>query len=415
MSPAILKVNMLGGFSISGPKGSFDDDSNRSRKIWLLLSYLIVHRGRPVAQRELIDMLWHDEEITDPSNALKALIHRLRLMLETLGDWPGKKMVVYRGDSYFWNADLPVEYDTELFSLRCSRAAAQGISNEERLQRCEEAMELYCGPFMPKYENETWTTPLREQYHDMYRENVLRMVELLRPKENYREIVRICNTARTFDPYDEELYYQTIHSLIQLGMQQSALNLYRRMTSLFLEHSGQAPSERVTELCRNITEVSHSTERDLVKISEQLREKEQISGAYYCKYDLFREIYRLLARTISHTAQPIHLCLFTVANQRGEIPTAGILSGAMERLASVIHVSLCSGDVYTRYSPSQFLLLLPSATEQSGEQIAERILNRFWQGQNQHDLVISYKLYPIMPAHTVAPDEDQSELAVAAP
>ena len=40
MDQPVLKVQMLGTFSISLGDVSVNDNSNRSRKIWLLLAYL---------------------------------------------------------------------------------------------------------------------------------------------------------------------------------------------------------------------------------------------------------------------------------------------------------------------------------------------------------------------------------------
>ena len=44
----ILQVDMLGGFSIRWNGQSMDDGSNRMRKVWLLLAYLIYTRNSGV-------------------------------------------------------------------------------------------------------------------------------------------------------------------------------------------------------------------------------------------------------------------------------------------------------------------------------------------------------------------------------
>ena len=49
-----LKVNMLGGLSIRSGDVEINDGDNRSRKVWLLLAYMIYCRKRPITQEELV-------------------------------------------------------------------------------------------------------------------------------------------------------------------------------------------------------------------------------------------------------------------------------------------------------------------------------------------------------------------------
>ena len=55
---------MLGSFSLSWNGRKITDDDNRSRKVWLLLAYMICCRNRPVSQSELFSLLWGDEGLS---------------------------------------------------------------------------------------------------------------------------------------------------------------------------------------------------------------------------------------------------------------------------------------------------------------------------------------------------------------
>ena len=54
MSADVVKVRMLGPVTIAVQDKSIDDSRDRSRKVWLLLTYLLYNRKRPVPQEELI-------------------------------------------------------------------------------------------------------------------------------------------------------------------------------------------------------------------------------------------------------------------------------------------------------------------------------------------------------------------------
>ena len=85
METSVLQVNLFGEFSLTYNGMSIDDSGSRSKKLWMLLEYLLVFRGREVTQNEIIELLWPDEDVSNPANTLKVLIHRIRQTLDQLG------------------------------------------------------------------------------------------------------------------------------------------------------------------------------------------------------------------------------------------------------------------------------------------------------------------------------------------
>ena len=86
-TPEIVKtvsVSLLGGFALEVDGASLTDDINRSLKLWSVLAYLTLHRERAVPQSEFIELFWPDDHSSNPVNALKTLLYRIRAMLEPL-------------------------------------------------------------------------------------------------------------------------------------------------------------------------------------------------------------------------------------------------------------------------------------------------------------------------------------------
>jgi two-component SAPR family response regulator len=52
--------------------------------MWMLFEYLLLNHDRTVSQEELIDVLWHDTEVTNPLNSLKVLVFKLRKEIDSL-------------------------------------------------------------------------------------------------------------------------------------------------------------------------------------------------------------------------------------------------------------------------------------------------------------------------------------------
>ena len=62
----------------------------------------------------------------------------------------------------------------------------------------------------------------------------------------------------------------------------------------------------------------------------------------------------------------------------------------MEQLGKDIGITLRLGDVYTRYSSSQYLLLVIDTTEGQADRIVTRIRERFLDGRQGEDVLIHH-------------------------
>ena len=67
----ILKIEMLGGMSLRYGENEINDQDNRSKKLWILLAYIITFRNKELSQSDFVELLWPNEESSNPGNALK--------------------------------------------------------------------------------------------------------------------------------------------------------------------------------------------------------------------------------------------------------------------------------------------------------------------------------------------------------
>ena len=163
-----LQISMLGGFSLSYPDGTaIDYQSNRSNKLWMVLAYLLTHRGKQITQDELIDILWPDEEIDNPVNTLKTMRHRLCGMLDALGGIPGKEMIRYNHGIYAWSEEVDCVLDIDQFSTYCA-LAEQEQDDSQKISYYLNALEYYNGDFLPKLSSEMWVMSAHAYYHAEY-------------------------------------------------------------------------------------------------------------------------------------------------------------------------------------------------------------------------------------------------------
>lgn len=156
-----LQVRMLGGFSIRLGGKEINDSDNRSRKVWLLMAYMIYCRNRSISQEELADLLWGEEErSSNPINALKTMFHRVRSLLNQLDSAAGHSLIVRQEGTYAWNQEVPFSLDTDDFEALCRKGASEE-DEEARLETDLQALALYGGDFLPKLSAEPWVVPIR--------------------------------------------------------------------------------------------------------------------------------------------------------------------------------------------------------------------------------------------------------------
>ena len=392
-----LQIKMLGGFSLAFEERALDSANHPSKKLWGLLGYLISHRNKEVASSELIDLLWPDGESQNPLNALKALFHRLRSTLNELEFRDGLEMIYNRQGSYGWNNALPCTVDAEEFEKWCKAAERAEPDSREQLHYCLQALQLYRGSFLPDLEDESWVMALQTYYHNLFVKTAKRAIQILWGEGQYEQVVSICTGAITLDPYEEAFHYHLIAALAEMGRNQAALKQYETLQDLLSNRLGVSPSAEVRALYREITARNRGAEQDLQSIKEQLRERSARPCAYYCDYEVFKDLYRFQARAVARTKQVIYLCLIHVTDWNGQPLEQARLDAAMDALGECIRVSLRQSDVFSRYSPSQYILLFPIPAYQNGVQIAERVLGRFRKDHARQAVKLQYNLEPLDP------------------
>ena len=372
-----LQISMLGGFSLSYPDGTaIDYQSNRSNKLWMVLAYLLTHRGKQITQDELIDILWPDEEIDNPINTLKTMRHRLCGMLDALGGIPGKEMIRYNHGIYAWSEEVDCVLDIDQFSTYCA-LAEQEQDDSQKISYYLNALEYYNGDFLPKLSSEMWVMSAHAYYHAEYLRVVKKCIALLRTENRYYEIITVCQKAVTIEPYDEDLHRELIDALVRTGAKQSALNHYEKVKELFYHEFGLNLSEDLVELYKQIIDETNDAQMDLSFIASRLQE-DMVPGAFYCEYALFKEIYRLMTRMMERSGQSVYLCLVSVTEKNGKhIVNTKKQNEAVGRLRTAIQFSLRRGDVFTRYSVSQYLILLSSINYENTEMVLRRITDNF--------------------------------------
>lgn len=392
-----IQITMLGSFEIRRGDKAVGDNISRTHKIWNLLEYLITFRDKDLSQNDLISALWPDDSSENPANALKNLIYRIRTTLANSGIQTDQEFVVYRRGSYCWNREVDCDIDVMQFEQLCKEAQDPELEEEARVQKYLKAVELYKGDFLPKSSFEEWVVPVSTYYHTLYLNSVHRLLEILMDRRDYQKVVEVCEKAIMIDQFDEKIHEQLILAFYNVGWQQKALEHYDYVTNLFYRELGVKASDRLRSIYRDIIKTEKNVETDLDIIKNDLREATSVEGAFFCEYEIFKDVYRLEARSIARNGQTVYIGLLTVTDFNSGIPDSKLLNNAMDRLEGVIRNSLRRGDVVARFSAAQYVVLLPTVTFENGLRVLERIVKRFSREHRNIPVIIHTKLQPLDP------------------
>ena len=386
-----VSITLLGGFTMNVDEEILTDEVNRSQKIWNVLSYLIVHRDRNVPQSEFIEQFWPDENSSNPVNALKTLLYRVRAMLEPLFGADIDPILSQRG-SYSWNRAIECSVDADEFERLCQKAAEARLSDEKRMELYRRADALYRGDFLPKLSNELWTIPITARYHNLYLKSVKEFAALLEKHEAFEEMAAVCMRASLIDQLDEEIHILIVRALLRQGKDAAALAHYESATDLLYRNLGVRPSQELRALYTEIMAVEKGLETDLEVIQGDLREAAARPGAFVCEYGFFKEAYRLEARRAARSGQSVHVGLITVSLPDGGVPALNVLGATMDQLLQVMGGNLRRGDVVSKYSGAQFVVMLPAANFEDSTMVMERIVSAFYRQHRRNFLKLSYRL-----------------------
>ena len=138
-----VHVRTLGEFSLTAGENRISDADGRTKKVWLLIEYLVTNRKKDLSMEQLTEAIWGEEEESDnPANALKNLVYRARTLLKKLLPEEKIECLLFSRNSYLWNRGISCVVDSAEFEVLCHLGSNAKRTSEERIESCMKAMEL---------------------------------------------------------------------------------------------------------------------------------------------------------------------------------------------------------------------------------------------------------------------------------
>ena len=366
-----LKVFTLGQFVVENGETHLSESGGRSRKVWELFKYLLVHNDRVLLPEVIAEQLWPDQNYADAKSAVRTLIHRLRGLL---GD--GVDVIKFVQGGYAFNRHQDLWLDIAVFEACCreARQAAKQGQAQEAANLYRQGLALYKGDLLPECAYSDWLIPLRNHYHRLYLQSVLELNQLLRQTQSYGEIVEEAAKALLIDYFEEEIHIYLMEALLAEGKVTQAKGHYENVTAVFYREMGIKPSPAMKRLFRQIQERDDEGGNilDFTSFREAMDSRQQAVGAFLCEPEFFRFLSQLETRRAQRSGQNGLLLMLSVT----AAGTDGMVDAKTQQavaLQEVLQGTLRYSDVFCSLGGHQFIVLLPATTPQQGQILLQRL------------------------------------------
>lgn len=381
----IIDVKMFKSFSFTYNNQTLTAEDIKSDKLLKLLCYCLYHHEEQLSSAKLIDYLWAMEDVDNPIGALKNLVYRLRTLLKkklNLTD-----LVITGRGSYSISSDYLIKLDTEEFER-----LHEQVQSTPTEANYDAIIEVYQGKFMPEIEYDQFIMTKNVYYHSIIMDTVKDYCALLEANHNYKKMEMVANYAVNLDKLEESSYELLIKALYLEKHYQQAMKVYKEAVDLLYRYLGTNPSETMLDLYNHIQKETHEGSASIYDIQRNLEANEE-KGAFLCEYGSFRQMYSMQARMMDRLGVSTHLCLLTVndpemiGNQLDE-KRRKYLEKIMQRIKISLVDGLRIGDIITRYSQNQYLVLLPSCTYEDARMVMKRVLRKIIHALNNKNIKI---------------------------
>lgn len=367
-----IEITLFNGFEIRLDGKLILESLGNTRKTKLFLSYLLLHKQKPVPHKELFELLWSGEDYANPGTALRTLLYRYRVLIEKAGIKQLQHSILSRRGAYQWNPDLEISIDIFDFEKYSQIGLNKDLSIKKRKTCLNHAICLYKGRLLPDSGSEHWVVPRAVYYHDLYFKDVVSYVELLNAEGEYDEVIEVCDRALT-------LFGN--HELLSL-LRQTAEAKGGVSEQMQVRRDRILQYERV--ISDEIGDMQRSMEADDLECT-----------AFVCDYAMFKEIYHLQRRSLARTGDTMFLTLLTMGRASkgmyGDLQNEKIMAAMLECCR---HVLRC-GDSICRCSDNQFAILFPASYYEDAQKVMQRVKSTFLSKTRESDLLLIYRIRPL--------------------
>ena len=378
-----IRIQLMGHFSIYINEVKTDHLVEKSRKGAALMQMLIMNRNVSVPNLKLMSTLWSEEKSSNPEQALKTLVSRMRSLLNQVYPELGSCIVAEMEVDVYQIEDIFEQLKDDALDL------------DTRKELTEQLLSLFGGDLLLDSEQSDWALSLATSMHNRYLSAVYDYVDTLKQEENYNRVICVCRKALEVDNLDDRLHMDLMNALIKTERNNEAMLQYKYVTHLYYHYLGVRPSDNMQEFYTQIVNSGKTLELNLESIRSELRESNERKGAFICEYMVFKEIFNLQMRNLERLGSTMFLGVIMISSMDGSVMEPMRQDNIMQGLIEILRQNLRKGDTVSRFSPTIVALLLPMVNYHTGRMVMERIKSHFYKKYPNCSVAFNYRIGPL--------------------
>lgn len=374
MNQDILKIRMLGGFTLEYKGKELVFDRNKISKTTQLFQLLMLHsQDGGISKAALIDALYGRTEVENKNGSLNNTIFRLRKQLKAAG-LPESNYINISAGMCTWDPQIVVLVDVCEFENLIDHIKKEKRESD-RIHFLREAWKCYRGEFLPDMIGENWAAVENVKCRDDYFMCTEELCKWLKANERYEDLHKVSHRAAEIYPFDEWQIWE-IESLIGMSRYKEGLEVYKNTEKLLFDEMGVAPSAKMLEQFQLMGERTSQAAGAIGDIKERLKEKDEAVGAYYCPFPSFIDIYHVFSRMMERSGLSVFVMLCTLDYGKKSV-TDEEEKEMSEVLKEAIQSSIRKGDFYTRYNVRQYIVMLIGISQENCPIVSKRVEKTF--------------------------------------
>ncbi len=371
-----IRISLFGGFSVRiGQQEIFRENKIKTNKSLQLMVFLLCRPERKAPTEMLVNSILDSEELENPNAVCKNLVYRLRKILRDngLAD-EDEDTIVYENDAY--HLRLNCVSDLEAFNA-CWKMLSN-LDEANIFESCKQALSLYHGVFLGNLLSDYWVNEQLSFLENRYFMFLNKFLKLVEAQGCYQEILNELAQAFGLYPHEEVVYLNYIKTLYLCKHYNRAFQVYDTVCERLLSDLGLQPPSELLDLMKTLTLENESTAKSINQVHEKLYKSEVFENAHECGLYEFSHIYQAMLMGVMGIEKSTKLVLCTIYDENGNaIPISPRLDNISQHLRKSFRVSLQVGDVFARYSASQFVILLKDSDEECCKGITSRVRAHF--------------------------------------
>ena len=212
-----LYFKLLGPIRYKNSKGAYEEIIMEKQPL-MLLSYFVLNHNTKISKDTLFELFWPNS--TNPENAIKFAIFRLRKALDKFEEFTGKELIISSNGYYYIDKKFNIHLDIDEFN---SILTAAKVNND--LKMYSEAIDMYDGDFLYGLNFEYFNT-----YRRYYKDQFIDIAEFTSERYlhfmKYSDCIKICKKALMFEPFNERILLSYYESLIRTGKKNDVYKLF---------------------------------------------------------------------------------------------------------------------------------------------------------------------------------------------